>query len=193
MHDPTAYGAAIQQRNYSSAAVPAFTTGDRYRNTNNLTRKKRDASPDQPRTYMGADVQGTRASSRSSVQRKVNYAEAEAFGDITDEDDLDAIDSDEERQKKRQKTAIAAFDDTSDLDDEVEKVLSHRFAPLASPCRYSLRAPCGSFRLVCWLLKPGFASPCSNPLAAPCSSFRLACWLLEPGLACDATVRQKKR
>ena len=50
---------------------------------------------------------------------------------ISDGSDGENPDSDEERQKKKQKTAIAAFDDTSDLDDEVERILSHRYATSA--------------------------------------------------------------
>lgn len=70
-------------------------------------------------------MQKTRGSLRG--KSKINYAEAEAFAQITD-DDQPENNSDEER-KLKQKNAVAAFDDTSELDDEVERVLSHRFVP----------------------------------------------------------------
>ena len=73
-------------------------------------------------------MQKTRGSLRS--KSKINYAEAEAFAQITD-DEAPENNSDEER-KQKQKNAVAAFDDTSELDDEVERVLSHRCAPSAS-------------------------------------------------------------
>ena len=72
----------------------------------------------------GADVKPTRESVRS--RRKVNYAEAEALADITDDEDVDAGAKSDEERKQKQKNAVAAFDDTSELDDEVEKVLAHR-------------------------------------------------------------------
>ena len=71
----------------------------------------------------------TRESTRASRSR-VNYAEAEALADITDEEDeRDAGLKDADERKAKQKNAVAAFDDTSELDDEVEKVLAHRCAP----------------------------------------------------------------
>lgn len=111
----------------SSHAAGAFTTGDRLRLATTTSRKraKRDESPDNDpslRSSPGDDMKKTRGSLRS--RSKVNYAEAEAFADITD-DDAPEANSDEER-KQKQKNAVAAFDDTSELDDEVEKVLAHR-------------------------------------------------------------------
>lgn len=73
-------------------------------------------------------MQKTRGSLRG--KSKINYAEAEAFAQITD-DEAPENNSDEER-KQKQKNAVAAFDDTSELDDEVERVLSHRYASSVS-------------------------------------------------------------
>jgi hypothetical protein len=93
-------------------------------------RQKRDSSPESPASSPGGTVnmQKTRGSLRS--KSKINYAEAEAFAQITD-DEAPENNSDEER-KQKQKNAVAAFDDTSELDDEVERVLSHRCA--CCPC-----------------------------------------------------------
>lgn len=125
---------AMMQTPYmSSHAAGAFTTGDRLRlpSTTSRKRSKRDESPDNDpslRSSPGDDMKKTRGSLRS--RSKVNYAEAEAFADITD-DDAPEANSDEER-KQKQKNAVAAFDDTSELDDEVEKVLAHRCELLMS-------------------------------------------------------------
>jgi hypothetical protein len=102
-------------------------------------RQKRDSSPESPPSSPGGvpnNMQKTRGSLRSKT--KVNYAEAEAFADITD-DDAPEANSDEER-KQKQKNAVAAFDDTSELDDEVERVLSHRCSPCPVSCRHCMRA-----------------------------------------------------
>lgn len=135
---------AMMQTPYmSSHAAGAFTTGDRLRLPSSTSRKraKRDDSPDHDpslRSSPGDDMKKTRGSLRS--RSKVNYAEAEAFADITD-DDAPEANSDEER-KQKQKNAVAAFDDTSELDDEVEKVLAHRYDLWPqSVCSQVRRAP----------------------------------------------------
>ena len=86
------------------------------------------------RQSFGADIKPTRESVRS--RRKINYADAEAFADISDDEDQDAGAKSDEERKQKQKNAVAAFDDTSELDDEVEKVLAHRCdaRPFSSCC-----------------------------------------------------------
>lgn len=118
---------AVQNTRYlSNAQAGAYTSGDRFRTFNGNPRKKsrRDDSPEQMRSSYGADIKPTRESVRS--RKRVNYADAEAFGGITDDEDLDAGNKSDEERKQKQKNAVAAFDDTSELDDEVEKVLAHR-------------------------------------------------------------------
>lgn len=92
---------------------------------NGTARKKprRDDSPEQMR-HFGDSVKPTRESVRS--RNRVNYADAEAFAEITDDEDGDTGSKSDEERKQKQKNAVAAFDDTSELDDEVEKVLAHR-------------------------------------------------------------------
>lgn len=120
--------AQTSQQYLNHAQVGAFSSGDRFRAVNGNARKKarREDSPE-PLRLGGADIKPTRESNRS--RKKVNYAEAEAFADITDDDEADEGQRSDEERKQKQKNAVAAFDDTSELDDEVEKVLAHRCAP----------------------------------------------------------------
>jgi hypothetical protein len=72
------------------------------------------------------DAKPTRESVRS--RKRINYAEAEALADITDDEEFDGGNNSDEERKIKAKNAVAAFDDTSEFDDEVERVLAHRCA-----------------------------------------------------------------
>jgi hypothetical protein len=110
----------------SSFQPGAFTNGDRFR-AGGLGRRKRnrDDSPE-PIRHVPIDAKPTRESNRS--RKRVNYAEAEAFADITDDEGFDDGNNSDEERKLKAKNAVAAFDDTSEFDDEVERVLAHRCA-----------------------------------------------------------------
>ena len=125
----TLQGAQSSQQYLNTAQVGAYSSGDRFRAVNNGARKKarREDSPELQRLGGGADLKPTRESTRS--RNRVNYADAEAFADITDDDEADEGQRSDEERKQKQKNAVAAFDDTSELDDEVERVLAHRCAP----------------------------------------------------------------